>query len=368
MAQSFILLCLGLGVFLTPSEYLNINDLPRRQDEEEYPPSLRMSSPNDSPVIMRAISEKDESGSPDELSDYQSGIVSNITNLMTLTLGGSNLARNETTAAMEEYSIQLDQVLEDPARPKRPQLKKLLKNPVWLTVTFSISALLFVASGVQFWILTWLRKKYACPDGAENVDTTICYPFETILSHFIVVMLSSPIVGVILGSLLFDLKCVGGYKSRRGRFNSLCLVGFFSCICSVFCILTVHIDSYAFIVVSTWIFLFFGGGMLAPLTGITLQSVPIHARSLGASLSQLVLNLFGISLSNLLPGLVVGNVGEKDAESADQRNLRNGMVLIMYWSLWGLVLVIFAIFFQYRRMADERDKTWKKLAFQPFQK
>lgn len=80
-----------------------------------------------------------------------------------------------------------------------------------------------------------------------------------------------------------------------------------------------------------------------------ISSVPRKLRAFGNSTAQIFLNLLGFLPSPFLYGLVCGLTGG--------RNSRWGMVLIMFWSIFGLATVGYAFLHDKRKRKAKKNKT-----------
>jgi MFS family permease len=149
---------------------------------------------------------------------------------------------------------------------------------------FSLTGLFYVVTGIQYWL----------PDYIQNV---LDIEPHTATLYFVIVSLSAPIGGVIVGGII--TASYGGYNTKKAQ-KLQCLMG----VCAVICCLPVPFfyekKSFYYVGMLFWGILFFGGFILPPVTGIMINSVPDDQKASANSIANLTYNLFGY-----LPGPVI---------------------------------------------------------------
>lgn len=76
----------------------------------------------------------------------------------------------------------------------------VLKNPLFLSVTFALGSVYFVVTGIQFWTTAYMIKVLQVDPAVVMVCFTVC-------------CVTGPLMGVTVGSYLSDLN--GGYKGKN---------------------------------------------------------------------------------------------------------------------------------------------------------
>lgn len=163
----------------------------------------------------------------------------------------------------------------------------LLNIPVYVCLTFALSALYFVVTGVQFWGTAYLQSSL----GGTQYQANLLFIFTSA---------TGPTAGVFFGGWVVDY--MGGYKGScsRSRTMKLCAcLGLLSC---TFGIPATFVREIYTFTAMLWLMLFFGGSVLPGCTGIALSVVPRPLRPVSSSVSLVVFNLFGYSLSLILSG------------------------------------------------------------------
>ncbi|KFH10996.1 transporter, major facilitator family protein [Toxoplasma gondii VAND] len=210
-------------------------------------------------------------------------------------------------------------------------MKQLAKNPLYILPVFTLSALLFVVTGVQFW-------------GTVHLTSNLQLTPSVAMLTFAAVAASAPTAGVIGGGIMVDR--LGGYKTLDAKLKTLqaCLAAAAAAVVCGF-VGAVTTDALTF-VLSLWFLLCFGGALLPPLTGLQIAAVETPLRTFASGLSMFTYNICGYALGTFLPGAVMDFVKGDTV----------GMRLILFWSLFGLVGV-FMTAMSARRMRDELAAT-----------
>lgn len=141
-------------------------------------------------------------------------------------------------------------------------MKKLLKSKMYLVGTLTMSIILFVSTGVQFWLtdLFYQRTKIRKRNGQHS----LCYRFDH-RTYFWV--------------WLWKIFCyLGGYIiNRRGGYENpttVYVVFVFASIGIGCAVVLPFVDGFYIAAILLWIVLFFGGAMMPGLTGLMMVSVP----------------------------------------------------------------------------------------------
>lgn len=174
----------------------------------------------------------------------------------------------------------------------------------------SLSSLFFVVTGIQFWISDYMR-------------VILKQDQQTVFLSYSITSLTAPVIGVLMGGTILD-RC-GGYTGPHAL--NICLI--FGTLASISGIPIPFFSDFKIVVCLLWCLLLFGGALMPSLTGIMISSIPKYLRSFGSSNAQLIQNLLGYFPSPFVYGLVCNITGGEES--------RFGMVLLMWWSLWGVL-------------------------------
>ena len=139
----------------------------------------------------------------------------------------------------------------------------------------------------QFWGTAYLQSSL----GGTQYQANLLFIFTSA---------TGPTAGVFFGGWLVDH--MGGYKGDRSRSRTMKLcacLGLLSCIFGIPATFVKEIYSFTAML---WLMLFFGGSVLPGCTGIAVSVVPRSLRPVSSSVSLVVFNLFGYSLSLILSG------------------------------------------------------------------
>jgi len=191
-------------------------------------------------------------------------------------------------------------------------LSLLWERKVFVYTMLSISALYFVVTGIQFWISDYLRA-------------VLLVPKEQVFIFFSAVSITAPTMGVLFGGSV--VSRYGGYSSKSAL--KICCI--FATTASVFALPIPFINDFTTLVVFLWFLLFFGGALMPPVMGIMLSSIPKSLRAFGNSAAQIFQNLLGYFPAPFLYGFVYNVTG------GDKEQSRWGMIMLMFWSVFGIV-------------------------------
>eukprot|EP00927_Polykrikos_kofoidii_P007057 TRINITY_DN12883_c0_g1_i2.p1 TRINITY_DN12883_c0_g1~~TRINITY_DN12883_c0_g1_i2.p1 ORF type:complete len:489 (+),score=45.80 TRINITY_DN12883_c0_g1_i2:270-1736(+) len=210
------------------------------------------------------------------------------------------------------------------ARRVRREVSVLARLPLFISCVFSISALCFVVTGIQLWASAYFCRGFRRPLGQVN-------------TVFVLVAGSAPIMGVIMGSSFVD--ALGGYDTPSTVLKSCRLLLSWGFVCGMAGIGVVLLPPpdpwdpseggrFWLVVVCIWVLLFFGGGILPAITGISMTAVPEESRCAASSWSMMASNVLGYAFGAYIPGQV-----------AESMSLTTAMQVICLGPLagvWGL--------------------------------
>eukprot|EP00922_Rhytidocystis_sp_ex-Travisia-forbesii_P054071 GHVS01080220.1.p1 GENE.GHVS01080220.1~~GHVS01080220.1.p1 ORF type:complete len:1024 (+),score=243.20 GHVS01080220.1:63-3134(+) len=200
----------------------------------------------------------------------------------------------------------------------RQSLRSLRRSPVYIWSVFTLCALIFVVTGVQFWATKYFTDFLQIEEWVAR--TSFCATAAT-----------APTAGVLMGGFLIDR--LGGYKSKQGMFNALIACTVASAMAVISGVGAGFLTTYVSVIACIWSLLFFGGCMLPPLTGILIAAVDMEIRTFASGFSMFLYNVFGYALGTFLPGVIMQIFNAGDVL---------GMRLILLWSIFGFLGVSIA--------------------------
>ena len=218
---------------------------------------------------------------------------------------------------LSQYSIFsiVDQNDENDGMTYTEIITDLINNKVYLFTLLGICCLLFIITGIQFWI-------------SDYMLTILHIKPETVFISFTIVCISAPVLGVIYGGYI--IQSVGGYTNTEAI--NICLkYGIVAACCGIF---TPYIDVFFFFIVFIWLLLFFGASIVPGLTGIMLSSLGDYSKEVANSITHLCYNLLGYLPSPFMYGLVCSYTGGQKS--------RWGLQFLMFFSILGVVFLYLA--------------------------
>ena len=215
------------------------------------------------------------------------------------------------------YSIfsMVDEMDEERKQTYFSVIKELIFNKKYICTMFGISCMLFVVTGIQFWISDYMQE-------VMNIPSSKVYII------FSIVCITAPTLGVLSGGIF--IQYLGGYTNKKAL-DACFKISIIAGICGLF----LPLINYAFIfVIFMWLLLFFGGSITPGLTGIMIASIPENSKEIGNSITQLFYNLIGYLPSPFIYGLVCKYTGGSQS--------RWGLAVLVLWGIFGVVSLYFA--------------------------
>ncbi len=198
----------------------------------------------------------------------------------------------------------------------------ILKNPVYTFTCIGITTLLFISTAVIFW----------ASDYCTNV---LGQDPQLVLITFVVICLTGPVLGIILGGVIVQ-KFAGGYEGKHA--------GLFCVIFALFAILCAFpvkwVTGIYLFGVLLWAILFFGGAIIPNAQGIMISSLDNELRASGNSISNIFQNAIGFLPAPSVYGLIYNNTKHSDPSLA--------MSIVLMYSLVGLVFLVISLIFRYK--------------------
>lgn len=162
----------------------------------------------------------------------------------------------------------------------------LIKEPVYMLSCLSSTSLIFISTGITFWTSDYMKQVLHESD-------------DMIKFYFIIVSLSSPILGILFGGLIIT-NLFNGYDGK----HSILFVIFMLLLGSGL-VPVIYFQSTIFSFSAVlWALLFFGSSTIPTLQGISIGSIPIQLKHSANSLYNLILFLFGFSPGPFLYGFI----------------------------------------------------------------
>ena len=228
------------------------------------------------------------------------------------------------------YSIfsMVDEVEEDGKQKYHSVIKELIFNKKYMFTMLGISCMLFVVTGIQFWISDYMRE-------VMNI------PSSRVYIMFSIICITAPTLGVLSGG--FFIQYLGGYTNKMAL-EACFKISIIAAGCGIF---LPFFDITAVFVIFMWLLLFFGGSITPGLTGVMIASIPENSKEIGNSLSQLFYNLIGYLPSPFIYGLVCKYTGGSKS--------RWGLGVLVFWGFLGVICLYVAKQFNFENIEDENE-------------
>lgn len=159
---------------------------------------------------------------------------------------------------------------------------------------------------------------------------------------FIVVSISGPLLGIIIGGLIVQ-KFAGGYEGK----NALLYCFVFS-ICAFACTIPTRFadNIYAFGAI-LWGTMFFGGAVIPNLQGAMISSLRKQLRAPGNSISNIFQCLLGF-----LPAPFVYGIIYEHTENYDNKIAMN---VILSYSIVGVIFIFVSMMLNYKMLKYSKN-------------
>ncbi|CRG99371.1 sugar transporter, putative [Plasmodium relictum] len=209
------------------------------------------------------------------------------------------------------------------------EVKKLLKNRLYIIITLGMSNLYFVVTGIQFWITEYMSVVLLTEKIKIVTVSTLCF-------------LTSPTSGVWFGGFVCDL--FGGYKNTNYS-KTIKVATAFAISACIFGILSAHLNNFILFSISLWLCLFTGSALVPVAVGMLLSCVDNHQKSLSSAVSQVIYNVFGWFSAPLLSGIIMDIMHKYTNDN--RLALKTGFTMILYSSSIGFLLLLYANFLDF---------------------
>lgn len=159
---------------------------------------------------------------------------------------------------------------------------------------------------------------------------------------FIIVTLTAPVSGIVIGGFLVHKYC-GGYDKK----HSILFVAIALALSSIFVLPIYFLDNFYLISGCLWLFLFLGANAIPTIQGIAISSPPQKLRGSANSLCNLVIFGIGFSGAPFLYGFLYDHM--KDY------NKRLPFLLTLSFGFLGTIFSIICMFLRYRNFRQKEE-------------
>lgn len=205
---------------------------------------------------------------------------------------------------------------------------KIIKQKVFLFSALALSNLFFIITAIQYWASDYEKNIFRPED--EN----------QIFLSFAIVCITSPTLGLFFGG--FISSKTGGYEAK----HSILICFIFGLLAGLVSIPVPFANDIFTFTLLLWIVLFFGGAILPNIIGIIMTSLPHHLRGSANSMTNVITNLFGYLPAPAAYGFIYNNT--------KNFHPRIAMIVIMYSSFIGAILLILAMYFRYAQVITDQ--------------
>jgi len=190
--------------------------------------------------------------------------------------------------------------------------------------------LLFISTAIIFWATDYFFN--VLKSGKENV-----------LPVFILISLSGPVLGIIIGGAIVQ-KAAKGYEGKHSIF--FCFI-FGICAFSSTIPVSFVDNKYIFAVI-LWSVLFFGGAIIPNIQGIMISSLQPNLRAAGNSLSNILQNSLGFLPAPFVYGVIY--------EYSKSSQPKLAMIVVLSYSIVGVMFICISMIFRYKHWDEYRKR------------
>lgn len=155
------------------------------------------------------------------------------------------------------------------------KIKVLINYKVFIYSVISMSILIYIITGVQYWVTDYLDAILGIKSQKDR------------LFLFTVACFTAPVLGVLIGTEVKNRLC---QQNMRKSLLFCSLLGILACISSIPVPLTLNLFYF---IIFMWLVLFFGAGIVPVLTSIIINSVPEEHMASANSMTNLLTNALG---------------------------------------------------------------------------
>ncbi len=166
------------------------------------------------------------------------------------------------------------------------KIKVLMDYKVFIYSVISMSILIYIITGVQYWVTDYLDQILGIKSQKDR------------LFLFTVACFTAPVMGVLIGTEIKNKFC---QQNMQKSLIFCSILGILASICSIPVPITL---SLGYFIVFMWLVLFFGAGIVPVLTSIIINSVPEEHIASANSMTNLITNALGYLPSPYVYGIL----------------------------------------------------------------
>jgi len=155
------------------------------------------------------------------------------------------------------------------------KIKVLINYKVFIYSVISMSILIYIITGVQYWVTDYLDAILGIKSQKDR------------LFLFTVACFTAPVLGVLIGTEVKNRLC---QQNMRKSLLFCSLLGILACISSIPVPITLNLFYF---IIFMWLVLFFGAGIVPVLTSIIINSVPEEHMASANTMTNLLTNALG---------------------------------------------------------------------------
>ena len=155
------------------------------------------------------------------------------------------------------------------------KIKVLINYKVFIYSVISMSILIYIITGVQYWVTDYLDAILGIKSQKDR------------LFLFTVACFTAPVLGVLIGTELKNRLC---QQNMRKSLLFCSLLGILASISSIPVPITLNL---LYFIIFMWLVLFFGAGIVPVLTSIIINAVPEEHMASANSISNFLTNALG---------------------------------------------------------------------------
>ena len=197
------------------------------------------------------------------------------------------------------------------------KIKVLMDYKVFVYSMLSMSVLIYIITGVQYWVTDYLDAILGIKSQKDR------------LFLFTIACFTAPVLGVLIGTEAKNKFC---QQSMRKSLVFCSLLGILASICSIPVPITL---SLFYFIIFMWLVLFFGAGIVPVLTSIIINAVPEEHMASANSMTNLLTNALGYLPAPYVYGILSDISGDLGVL---------GMKVTMWISIAGMFFLCLATY------------------------
>jgi MFS family permease len=198
------------------------------------------------------------------------------------------------------------------------KIKVLMNYKVFIYSVISMSILIYIITGVQYWVTDYLDAILGIKSQKDR------------LFLFTVACFTAPVLGVLLGTELKNRLC---QQNMRKSLLFCSLLGIFASISSIPVPITLNLFCF---IIFMWLVLFFGAGIVPVLTSIIINAVPEEHMASANSISNFLTNALGYLPAPYVYGILSDISGDLGVL---------GMKVTLWISIPGMIFLCLATYY-----------------------